>query len=61
MMDGHSMEWLALALGARPLWVVWMVLLFVGLAGYALLPRNKQHFEECARIPFRAEEDKSHE
>ena len=30
-MDGHSMEWLGLALGARPLWIVWMVLLFVGV------------------------------
>ena len=56
------MEWLDLAKDARPLWIVWMVLLFVGLAGYALLPRNKRHFEECARIPFRAEsEGQSHE
>jgi cbb3-type cytochrome oxidase subunit 3 len=60
-MDGHSMEWLGFALGARPLWIVWMVLLFVGLAGYALLPRNKTHFEDCAQIPFRAEKDKPHE
>jgi cytochrome c oxidase cbb3-type subunit IV len=60
-MNAHSMEWLALALVARPLWIVWMVLLFVGLAAYALLPRNRTHFENCARIPFRAEEDQSHE
>jgi cytochrome c oxidase cbb3-type subunit IV len=56
------MEWLDFAKDARPLWIVWMVLLFVGLAGYALLPRNKMHFEDCARIPLRAEpEDQFHE
>ena len=61
-MDGHPIEWLALALGARPLWIVWMVLLFVSVAGYALLPRNRKHFEDCSRIPFRAEsEGQSHE
>ena len=40
---------------ARPLWIVWMVLLFLGIAFYALRPRNKKHFEDCAQIPFRAE------
>ncbi len=56
------MEWLDFAKDTRPLWIVWMVLLFVGLAGYALLPRNKKHFEQCARIPLRAEpEDQSDE
>lgn len=61
-MDGHPMaSWLELAVGARPLWVVWMAVVFIALAVYALLPRNKKHFEDCARIPFRAEEDQSHE
>ncbi len=56
------MEWLDFAKDTRPLWIVWMVLLFVGLTGYALLPRNKKHFEECAWIPLRAEpEDQSDE
>jgi cytochrome c oxidase cbb3-type subunit 4 len=56
------MEWLDLAKDTRPLWIVWMVLLFVGFAFYALRPRNKRHFEDCSRIPFRAEsEDQSHE
>ena len=55
------MEWLDLAKDARSLWTVWLVLLFVGLAFYALRPRNKKHFDECAQIPFRAEEDQSHE
>ena len=56
------MEWLDLAKDTRPLWIVWMVMLFVSIAFYALRPRNKKHFEECARIPLRAEsEDQSHE
>ena len=56
------MEWLDLAIDTRPLWIVWMVLLFVGIAFYALRPRNKKHFDDCSRIPFRAEsEDQSHE
>jgi cbb3-type cytochrome oxidase subunit 3 len=56
------MEWLDLAKDARALWTAWLVLLFVAIAIYALLPRNKKHFEDCARIPFRADaEDPSHE
>jgi len=61
-MDGNPMEWLGLAQGARPLWIVWMVILFLGVAFYALRPRNKKHFEDCSRIPFRADsEGQSHE
>jgi cytochrome c oxidase cbb3-type subunit 4 len=55
------MEWLDLAKDARSLWTVWLVMLFVGIAFYALRPRNKKHFEDCSRILFRAEEDRSHE
>lgn len=47
------MEWLDLAKDARPLWTVWMVMLFAGIAFYALRPRSKKHFEDCSRIPFR--------
>jgi cytochrome c oxidase cbb3-type subunit IV len=61
-MGEHAMEWLDLAHNARALWIVWMVVLFIGLVFYALRPRNKRHFEDCSRIPFRAEsEDQSHE
>ena len=61
-MGSHPMEWLSLAQHARPLWIVWMVLLFLGIAFYALRPRNKKHFEDCSRIPFRADsEGPSHE
>lgn len=61
-MDPHPMEWLNLAQGARPIWIIWMVILFLGIAFYALRPRNKKHFEDCSRIPFRNDsEGESHE
>lgn len=56
------MEWLDLAKDVRSLWTVWLVLLFAGIAFYALRPRNKKHFEDCSRIPFRNDsEGHSHE
>jgi cytochrome c oxidase cbb3-type subunit 4 len=56
------MEWLDLAKDARSLWTVWLVLAFAGIAFYALRPRNKKHFEDCSRIPFRNDsEGPSHE
>jgi cbb3-type cytochrome oxidase subunit 3 len=39
-----------------------MVVLFLGAFFDALRPRNKRLFEDCARIPFRADsENQSHE
>jgi cytochrome c oxidase cbb3-type subunit 4 len=56
------MEWLDLARDARALWTAWLLLLFVGIAWYALRPRNKKRFEDYSRIPFRADsEDQFHE
>ena len=61
-MDSNPMEWLDLAKDTRPLWIVWMMILFLGIAFYALRPRNKKHFEDCSRIPFRNDsEGQSHE
>jgi len=61
-MESNPMEWLSLSQWARPLWVVWMVLLFLGVAFYALRPRNKKHFEDCSQIPFRTDsEGRPHE
>lgn len=54
-MGWNLLDWLQLAQFARPMWIVWMVVLFVGIAFYALRPRNKRHFDDCALIPFRAE------
>jgi cytochrome c oxidase cbb3-type subunit IV len=62
MMDWHPMDWLNLAHMTRPLWIVWMVVLFLGAFFYALRPRNKRLFEDCAQIPFRTDsENNSHE
>jgi len=62
MMDWYPTDWLNLSHLARPLWIIWMVVLFLGVAFYALRPRNKRHFEDCSRIPFRTDsEDQSHE
>ena len=51
------MDWLHFAQDFRPLWTLWMVVLFVAIAIYALWPRNKKHFEDCSRIPFRADRE----
>ncbi len=40
-----------------PLWVVWMVALFVGIVAWAMWPNNREHFERCARIPFEGENE----
>ena len=62
MTDWNPLDWLNLAEWARPLWIVWMVVLFLAVFFYALRPRNKQHFEDCSQIPFRADsEDQFHE
>jgi cytochrome c oxidase cbb3-type subunit 4 len=45
----------ALAEGLRSLWVVWLLLLFVGIVWWVYRPKNRQKFEDAARIPFREE------
>ena len=61
-MDWHPMDWLTMSHMARPLWIVWMVVLFLAAFVYALRPRNKRMFDDCAQIPFRTDsENKSHE
>lgn len=37
----------------RSLWVVWLMLLFLGIVFWAFRPKNKKRFEEDARIPFK--------
>ena len=54
-MDWNPMDWLNLSHMARPLWIVWMVVLFAAVLFYALRPRNKRTFEDCAQIPFRSD------
>lgn len=38
---------------ARSLWVVWLMILFLGIVFWAFRPKNKKRFEEDARIPFK--------
>ncbi|MBI1209372.1 MAG: CcoQ/FixQ family Cbb3-type cytochrome c oxidase assembly chaperone [Azospirillum sp.] len=33
-------------------WTAWLVVLFLGIVGYAMWPRNREHFEHASRIPF---------
>ncbi len=37
---------------AARLWVLWLVLLFVGIIGWTFLPRNRKHMKDAAKIPF---------
>lgn len=37
------------------LWTVWAILLFAGIAWWALRPSNRKRFEGDARIPFNDE------
>jgi len=47
------MEFLSdLAVWLRQLWVVWLMLLFVGIAVWAFRPKNKDRLERHGRIPL---------
>jgi len=40
----------------RSLWVVWFVVLFVGIVAWALWPSRRQKLEELGRIPLRSDD-----
>jgi cytochrome c oxidase cbb3-type subunit 4 len=42
---------------ARQAWVVWLLILFVGIVFWAFRPKNKDRFEDHGKIPFRDEEN----
>lgn len=42
-------------LWAREAWVIWMMLLFIGIIAWAFLPRNKDRLERNGMIPFKDE------
>ena len=44
---------------ARSLWVVWLMLAFLGIVFWAFRPRNRGRFESYGRIPLRDDEDRS--
>ena len=39
----------------RPLWLVWLMILFAGVVFWAYRPRNRKRFEEDGMIPFKEE------
>jgi len=43
---------------AKSLWVVWLMLIFLGIVFWAFRPRNKRRLESYGEIPFREDEDK---
>ena len=42
---------------AKSGWVVWLMILFVGIVFWAFRPKNKQRFEEDAKIIFKDDEN----
>ena len=53
------MSWLEIAQVARAIWVLWLMLIFVAIAFTAFRPKNRQHFRDCAQIPFTTDPDES--
>ena len=51
------MDLTALSEAARSAWVVWLMVLFLGVVFWAFRPKNRKRFEDDARIPFRDEEN----
>jgi cytochrome c oxidase cbb3-type subunit 4 len=33
-------------------WTVWLVMVFLGIVGYAIWPGNREKFEHASRIPL---------
>jgi cytochrome c oxidase cbb3-type subunit IV len=40
----------------RSFWVIWLMLIFIGIVAWSFRPRNKARFEADARIPLRDDE-----
>lgn len=47
------MELSSLYAVARSLWVVWLMILFIGIVWWAFRPKNRKRFDDAAQIPFR--------
>lgn len=48
------MEWMiAIYPLLKSLWVVWFMMLFVGIAAWAFWPTRQSRLQEHAHIPFR--------
>jgi cytochrome c oxidase cbb3-type subunit 4 len=42
----------------RTFWVVWLMLVFLGIVGWVLWPRRKEKLEAHGRIPLEDDDDK---
>ena len=51
------MSWIEVAQVARQIWVAWLMLVFLVIIFTAFRPKNREHFRECADIPFTTERD----
>ena len=40
----------------RPLWVVWLMLIFLGIVAWAYWPTRKSEMDDHAQIPFREDD-----
>jgi cbb3-type cytochrome oxidase subunit 3 len=49
--------WFDLAMWARPLELVLMLAIFVGIAWHALSPRRRKDYQDSAMIPLRDERE----
>jgi cytochrome c oxidase cbb3-type subunit 4 len=42
----------------KSLWVVWLIVLFVGIVVWAYWPSRKSKMDDHAKIPFREDDEK---
>ncbi len=45
---------------ARSMWVVWLMILFVGIIWWVYRPKNRRRFEDAATIPLREDDGGMH-
>jgi cytochrome c oxidase cbb3-type subunit 4 len=41
----------------KSLWVVWLIVIFVGIVVWAYWPKRKAEMDDHAKIPFREDDD----
>ena len=49
-----------LVAAAKSLWLVWLMLIFLGIVFWAYRPRNKHRFESYGYIPLREDGPADH-
>lgn len=51
------MDMMELSQSFRPLWGVWLMLLFVGILAWVLFGKKKREMDDHAHIPLRDDEE----